>query len=171
MMVRICGARRVLEVGTLGGYSALWMARGMADDGEMVTLENNPVCAGVARANFAHAGLAERIELRYGDAIDSFKALVGEKGAPFDFIFIDANKPDYPEYLHWAVRLSRPGTVIVADNIVRHGAVANAKSDDPAVVGVRQFLEDAAAHKKLEMAALQTVGAKGYDGFAVLRVI
>lgn len=171
MMVGLSGAKRVLEIGTLGGYSALWMASYLPADGQLVTLENNPVCAGVARANFAHAGLAAHIELRYGEAIDSLKALAGEKGAPFDFIFLDANKNDYPLYLDWMLRLSRPGTVIVADNVVRGGAVSDSHSDDPSVQGVRAFLEKAGAHKKIESTMLQTVGIKGYDGFSLLRVL
>ena len=171
MMVAISGARRVLEIGTLGGYSTLWMGQALPEDGELVTLEHNPVCAGVARANFAHAGLADHITLRYGEALDSFKALVGEKGAPFDFVFLDANKNDYPVYLEWILRLSRPGTLIVADNVVRDGLVTDSQSEDKSVQGLRAFHDMVGAHKKLDVTALQTVGIKGYDGFSLIKVL
>jgi predicted O-methyltransferase YrrM len=171
LMVAISGARRVLEVGTLGGYSTLWMAQSLPEDGHLTTLEHNPVCAGVARANFAHAGLADKIMLRYGDALDSFKALVGEKPAPFDLIFIDANKADYPTYLEWSLRLSHPGTVILADNVIRSEALLDAASEDKSLQGLRAFHAMVGAHKKLEATALQSVGIKGYDGFSLLRVI
>ncbi len=171
MMVGISGARRILEVGTLGGYSTLWMGQALPEGGELVTLEHNPVCAGVARANFAHAGLADKITLRYGEALDSFKALVGEKVAPFDFVFLDANKNDYPVYLEWILRLSKPGTLIIADNVVRDGQVADSQSDDRSVQGLRAFHDMVGAHKKLDATALQTVGIKGYDGFSLIKVL
>jgi predicted O-methyltransferase YrrM len=170
MLVTIAGAKRILEIGTLGGYSTLWLAHALPADGTVITFDHNPVCAGVARANFAHAGFADRIELHYGDAIDSFKALVGKKPQPFDLIFIDANKPDYSEYLKWSLRLSRSGTIIVADNIVRGGEIINLESKDPAVAALRRFNEEVAANKKLETTALQLTGSKGLDGFAIIRV-
>lgn len=170
MLVTFSGAKRVLEIGTLGGYSTLWMAHALPSDGKIITFDHNPVCAGVARANFAHARLNDRIDLRYGEAIDSFKALVGEKPEPFDLIFIDANKPDYPEYLKWSLRLSKSGTIIIADNIVRGGEIINTQSKDPAVAALRKFNADVAANPKLEATALQTVGGKGLDGFVLIRV-
>lgn len=171
LLVQLSAAKYILEVGTLGGYSTLWMAQAMPEDGRLVTLENNPVCAGVARANFAHAGFAEQVELRYGDAMDSFKALVGEKGEPFDFIFIDANKPDYPEYLKWSLRLSRPGTLLVVDNVVRDGGIADNSSQDPAIKGIQKFHEMVGNDERLDATALQTVGSKGYDGLSLIRVV
>lgn len=170
-LVQISGAKRILELGTLGGYSTLWMAQALPQDGRIITLDNNPVCAGVARANFSHAGMDDKIELRYGEAIDRLKQLVGEKLDPFDLIFIDANKSDYPMYLQWALRLSQKGSIIVADNIVRGGEIVNAETQDKAAEGLRQFHQDVSNHKKLDATAIQTVGSKGYDGLAFIRVI
>ncbi len=170
-LVQLSGAQRILELGTLGGYSTLWMAQAMSEDGRIVTLDHNPVCAGVARANFAHAGYADQVELRYGEAEDELKHLVGEKGEPFDLIFIDANKSDYPMYLDWTVRLSRPGTLIVADNVVRGGGIVDFANEDKAMDGLRAFHEKVSAHKKLDATALQLVGGKGYDGLSLIRVL
>lgn len=166
LLVRAVGARKVLEVGTLGGYSAIWMARALPPGGTLITCELDPHHAEVAQANFARAAVADRIELRLGPAADSLDALEKEHAGPFDFVFIDADKPAYPEYLQRALRLSRPGTVIVADNVVRGGRVLEAASDDPAVVGTRTTLEQMGAEPLLEATAVQTVGQKGYDGFA-----
>lgn len=164
------GARRILEIGTLGGYSTIWLARALPADGRLVTLEFDPHHAEVAKANFARAGLADRIDLRVGKAIDSLPVLEAEKAGPFDFIFIDADKPSNPDYLRWSLKLSRPGTIIVVDNVVRGGRVLDAASADANVTGVRRFLADVGANPGLTATAVQTVGAKGYDGFALLRV-
>jgi predicted O-methyltransferase YrrM len=166
-LVRISGARRLLEIGTLGGYSSLWMARALPENGRIVTLEVDPRHADVARANLANAGVGERVELIVGPAIESLQALKESGCAPFDFIFIDADKESYPEYLVWALKLSRTGTVIVADNVVREGKVVEPECDDPRVQGVRRFTELLAAESRLGATVLQTVGVKGYDGFAL----
>lgn len=170
ILARISGARRILELGTLGGYSTVWLARALPNDGTLVTLELDPHHAEVARANFARAGLADRITLRVGPALASLKALLAEGVEPFDFIFLDADKDNYPAYLPAILALSKPGTVLVADNVVRDGAVIEPENDDPAVRGVRAFLDLVAADPCLEATALQTVGGKGYDGFALIRV-
>lgn len=170
LFARMTGARRILEIGTLGGYSTLFLARALPPDGRIVTLEFDPHHAAVARANFARAGISARVDLRVGRAVDTLPLLEAEGAGPFDFIFIDADKPSNPDYLAWSLRLARPGTVIVCDNVVRDGKVLDAASTDPAVVGVRRFLDLAGANPRLTATAVQTVGAKGYDGFALLRV-
>ncbi|KUM02200.1 O-methyltransferase [Chromobacterium subtsugae] len=167
LLARIHGARRILEIGTLGGYSAIWLARALPADGRLVTLEYDPRHAEVAAANLARAGQAAKTEIRQGAALDSLAQLIAEGAAPFDLIFIDADKPNNPHYLEMALRLSRPGTVIVGDNVVRQGEVANAGSVDPAVQGTRRFIELLGANPRLSATALQTVGGKGYDGFAL----
>jgi predicted O-methyltransferase YrrM len=164
------GAQRILEVGTLGGYSTLWLARALPPDGTLITLEFDPKHADVARRNIAHAALPPAIEVRVGDAKHTLPRLAAEGGAPFDFIFIDADKGGYPEYFTWAMRLSRPGSLIIADNVVRNGAVANAASTDAGVLGVRRMNELVAAEKRVSATAIQTVGSKGYDGFMIARV-
>jgi predicted O-methyltransferase YrrM len=166
-LVRISGARRILEIGTLGGYSTLWMARALPEDGRIVTLEVDPRHADVARANLAHAGVGDQVELIVGPAIESLRALKESGCDPFDLIFIDADKESYPKYLDWALKLSRTGTVIVADNVVREGKVIEPECDDPRVQGVRRFAEFLAAEPRLSATVLQTVGVKGYDGFAL----
>jgi len=171
VLVRICGARRVLEIGTLGGYSTIWMARALPEDGRIVTLEFDLHHAEVASANLLRAGVAERVDLRLGPAIESLPKLVGTSDAPFDLIFIDADKESYAEYLDWALKLSRPGTVIVADNVVRDGKVIDPECDDPRVQGIRRFADRLAAEPRLSATVLQTVGIKGYDGFAVALVL
>lgn len=168
LLVRMSGARRVLEVGTLGGYSTLWMAKALPAGGSIVTLEYEPHHAEVARKNIARAGYADRIEVRVGAAADTLPVLAAENPEPFDFVFIDADKPNNTVYLDWAIKLGRPGTVIVLDNVVRDGQVANAESRDPNVLGSRGAFELIAANPRLSATALQTVGAKGYDGFAVM---
>lgn len=170
LLARMTGARRILEIGTLGGYSTLFLARALPPDGRIVTLEFDPHHAAVARANFTRAGISARVDLRVGRAVDTLPLLEAEGAGPFDFIFIDADKPSNPDYLAWSLRLARPGTVIVCDNVVRDGKVLDAASTDPAVVGVRRFLDLAGANPRLTATAVQTVGAKGYDGFALLRV-
>lgn len=170
LAVRISGAKRVLEIGTLGGYSTIWLARAVGAEGHVVTLEANPAHADVARANFAAAGLAGRIDLRLGPAIDSLPELLDGAVTQFDLIFIDADKRSNPEYLAWALRLSKPGTVIIVDNVVRGGKVLDADDRDPDVQGIRRFTELVAREPRLTATAIQTVGAKGYDGF-VLAVV
>jgi predicted O-methyltransferase YrrM len=163
VLARAAGARRILEIGTLGGYSAICLARALPPGGRLITLELEPSHAAVARANIARAGLAAAASVIVGPALDTLSTLTG----PFDFIFIDADKPSYPEYLSWALRLSRPTTLIVADNVVRDGAIIDAASDDPRVQGMRRFLEALAGEPRVSATVLQTVGSKGYDGFAV----
>ena len=171
LLVRISGARRILELGTLGGYSTLWLARAAGPDGRVVTLEASPEHAAVARSNFAAAGLADRIDLRLGLAIESLAQLEREAAWSFDLIFIDADKAGLPAYLDGSLRLSRPGTVIVADNVVRGGKVTRAASGDANVDGVRRFIDLVAAEARLSATAIQTVGAKGYDGFVLALVL
>ncbi len=167
LLARLCGARRILEIGTLGGYSTIWLARALPDDGRLVTLEIDPRHAEVARASFVRASLADKIELRVGPAADSLPRLSDERAGPFDLIFIDADKASTAEYFSWALRLARVGSVIVVDNVVRDGAVIDADSNDAAVQGVRRFFERLAAEPRVSATALQTVGAKGYDGLAI----
>lgn len=167
LMARMIGAKRILEVGTLGGYSAIWLARALPAGGELVTLEYNPKHADVARANIEAAGLADRVTVITGAAIDTLPTLKG----PFDFSFIDADKQSNPDYFQWALKLSRKGSVIVVDNVVRYGQVIDAKSDDPNIRGIRRLNEIMAAEKRVDATALQTVGVKGYDGLAVALVV
>ena len=170
LLARMIHARRILEVGTLGGYSGIWLARTLPPSGRLVTLEIDPRHAEVARRNFARAGLSDRIDLRVGPAQETLPALEAEQVAPFDLTFVDADKPRYVEYLDWSIRLSRPGGVIVVDNIVRDGEVVNELSTDAKVQGVRQFNAALAEERRVDATALQLVGAKGYDGFAVMMV-
>jgi predicted O-methyltransferase YrrM len=170
LLARVQGARTILEIGTLGGYSTVWLARALPPDGRLITLESDPKHAEIARANIACAGLADIVELRLGRALDTLPQLVAEKRAPFDVIFIDADKPGYPDYFAWALRLSRRGTLIIADNVVRKGAVADAASSDPLVQGIRRFMDLVAAEPRVSATAIQTVGSKGYDGFAIALV-
>ncbi|KUM23696.1 methyltransferase [Mesorhizobium loti] len=167
LLVRIRGAKRVLEIGTLGGYSTIWMARGLPADGKVVTLELDPHHVKVARSNFERAGVSERVELRIGPALQSLAELNSEDAGPFDLIFIDADKPNNPNYLTWAMRLARPGTVIVCDNVIRDGAVVKEHSGDANVEGARAAFSFIGGEKRLDGTAIQTVGAKGYDGFAI----
>jgi len=168
LLVRMSRATRILEVGTLGAYSTIWMAKALPAGGTIVTLEYEPHHAEVARRNIARAGYSGRIEVRVGAAAETLPVLAAEKPEPFDFVFIDADKPNNTVYLDWAIRLGRPGTVIVLDNVVRDGQVANAESRDPNVLGSRGAFDLIAANPRLSATALQTVGAKGYDGFAVM---
>ncbi|MER7827299.1 O-methyltransferase [Streptomyces sp. NPDC096097] len=168
LLARVRGARRILEIGTLGGYSTIWLARALPADGRLVTLEVDERCADVAAANITRAGLDHVVEIRRGPAVDLLPGLTGE--APFDLVFIDADKPSNPEYLEWALKLTRPGSVIIGDNVVRDGAVVDGDSSDPRVQGVRRFTELIAEHPRLTATALQTVGSKGYDGFVMALV-
>jgi predicted O-methyltransferase YrrM len=167
LLVKIAGARNILEVGTLGGYSTIWMARALPPGGRIVTLEYSKMHALVARGNFQRAGLEDRIELRIGAALDTLPGVEKDGLAPFDLIFIDADKPNNSNYLDWAVKLARRGTVIVLDNVIRDGGVIDAGSGDASIVGTRQAFELLGSHPRLKATALQTVGAKGYDGFAI----
>lgn len=180
MAARALEARRVLEIGTLGGYSTIWLARGLTGgrkgwgrEARVVTLEAEPAYAEVARANIDRAGLSEIVEVRVGKALDTLPLLAGESPGlfPFDLVFIDADKANSPGYFEWAVKLSRPGTLIVLDNVVREGKVVEASSGDPAVMGMRRALEMMRDEPRVMATALQTVGSKGYDGFAVALVV
>lgn len=170
LLARAQRAGSILEVGTLGGYSAIWLARALPDGGRLVTLELEPAHAEVARRNLARAGLADRAQVRVGPALESMRQLAAE-GRRFDFFFIDADKTGYPDYLEAALALSRPGSLIVADNVVRGGAVMDAESRDANVQGVRRFLERLAADPRVDATAIQTVSGKGYDGMAIALVI
>ena len=167
LLARAQGARAILEIGTLGGYSTIWLARALPPDGRLVTLETDPKHAEVARANIARAGLANVVEVRVGRALDLLPQLAAEGFPPFDLAFVDADKPSNPEYLAWALKLSRPGSLIIFDNVVRGGAVADAASEDPNVLGVRRLYAALEAEPRVDATAVQTVGSKGYDGFAV----
>jgi predicted O-methyltransferase YrrM len=170
LLARMHGARAILEIGTLGGYSAIWLARALPPGGRLLTLEVDAAHADVARANFALTGLAGAIELRVGPALETLPQLAAERAGPFDLIFIDADKQHNPEYFAWALRLSRRGTVIIVDNVVRAGAVLDAASDDPSVQGVRRLNEQLAREPRVSAVAFQTVGSKGYDGMALALV-
>lgn len=165
LFVRMTGAKRILEIGTLGGYSTIWMARELPTDGELLTLEADAHHASIARQNLQLAGVAERVKLIEGPALNSLERL-GEH-PPFDLIFIDADKPSNPDYLRWALRYSRPGTLIIGDNVVRDGEVTNPQSDDARVQGVRTFIEMLGEDPRLTATAIQTVGVKGWDGFTL----
>ncbi|MFS2109020.1 O-methyltransferase [Sphingomonas sp. Sphisp140] len=171
LFARMCGARRILEVGTLGGYSTIWLARALPRDGQLVTLELEPHHAEVARANLANAGVADRCEVRTGPAVDSLVAMIAAGEGPFDLVFIDADKPSNVAYLEGALKLTRPGSVIVVDNVVREGAVTDPDDPDPRVIGTQALFDAVAAELRLDATAIQTVGDKGWDGFllAVVR--
>lgn len=167
LLLRIHGSKRVLEVGTLGGYSTIWMVAALPDDGRLITLEANEHHADVARKNIEQAGHADRVEVIVGPALESLDRMIAENAEPFDFVFLDADKPNNPHYLERSLQLTRPGSVIVGDNVIRNGAVLDADSDDPTVVGIRRFNEMLATDPRLTATAIPTIGAKGYDGFAV----
>lgn len=167
LLARVIGASRILEIGTLGGYSTIWLARGLAPDGRLITIESNPDCAEVARANLAHAGLGGQVDVRVGRAQDVLPGLAAE--GPFDLVFIDADKPGTPGYFQWAVKLARRGSLIIVDNVVREGAILD-EDGDANVQGMRRFFDLAAADPRVAGTALQTVGAKGHDGLAILLV-
>ncbi|ANH91318.1 methyltransferase [Streptomyces sp. SAT1] len=171
LLARLQGARNVLEIGTLGGYSTIWLARALPEDGRLVTLEYDAHHADVARRNLAHAGLDRITEVRVGPALESLPKLADENPAPFDLVFIDADKVNNPRYVEWALRLTRTGSLIILDNVVRGGAVTDPDSTDPSVRGTRGALELVAEHPRLDGTAIQTVGSKGYDGFALALVL
>lgn len=161
---------KILEIGTLGGYSTIWLARALPDDGRLVTCEFSPKHAEVAKANIARAGVTHKVEIRVGPALDTLPLLAAEKRGPFDFIFVDADKRNNPGYFEWALKLSRPGSVILVDNVVRDGTIADLKNADPDLAGTRRMHELIAAEPRVTATAIQTVGAKGYDGFTLIRV-
>ena len=167
ILARSLKARRILEIGTLGGYSTIWLARALPKNGRLVTLEADPKHAKVARANIKRAGLSKVVEIRYGRAQETLPQLLRQHLGPFDLTFIDADKTGYPEYFIWALKLSHPGSLIIADNVVRDGAVANPRSKDPNVRAIRRFNKLLAAEPRVSATAIQTVGSKGYDGFAI----
>lgn len=170
LLARAHGARRILEIGTLGGYSTIWLARALPPDGTLLTLEADPRHAEVARANITRAGLADRVTVRVGRAQDTLPVLAAAATEPFDLIFLDADKESYTAYLTWSLKLSRPGTLIIADNVVRGGRVLDAGSDDANVQGARRFNELLAANPRLTATIVQIVGSKGYDGLAIALV-
>jgi predicted O-methyltransferase YrrM len=171
LLAQIQGARNVLEIGTLGAYSTIWLARALPADGHLITLEADPKHAEVARANITRAGLAQMVEVRLGPAQETLPRLIAEGAGPFDMIFIDADKPAYPDYFTWSLKLSRPGTVIIADNVIRDGEVIDPANEDPRVQGMRRFNELVAAERRVSATEIQTVGSKGYDGFALIVVV
>jgi predicted O-methyltransferase YrrM len=168
LLARISGARRILEIGTLAGYSTIWLARALPPGGRLISLEFDPKHAAVARANLDRAGLGEVVEVRVGRAVDALPAL--ERGEPFDLVFIDADKPSTPDYFASAMKLTRKGGLIVVDNVVRKGAVLDTSGTDPDADGMRRFLAQLAGERRASGTVLQTVGAKGYDGFALIVV-
>ncbi|MDZ8107378.1 MAG: O-methyltransferase [Nostoc sp. DedQUE12a] len=171
LLAQLQGARTILEIGTLGGYSTIWLARALPSNGYLITLEADAKHAEVAQNNIARAGLSDVVELRLGQALSTLPQLAAEGRGPFDLIFIDADKPNNPDYLAWALKLSRRGSLIIADNVVRNGAVIDTASNDASVQGVRRFNELLASEPRVSTTALQTVGSKGYDGFAIALVV
>jgi predicted O-methyltransferase YrrM len=170
LLARIRGARRILEIGTLAGYSTIWLARALPEDGRLVTLEADPRHAQVATANLARAGFGDRVEVRVGKALDTLPGVEADRLGPFDLFFIDADKANIPEYMRWAMHLASPGAVIVVDNVVRGGAVADADSGDQSVEGSRRLIDMLSVEPRLDATVIQTVGGKGYDGFALALV-
>ncbi|MER7187630.1 O-methyltransferase [Streptomyces hyaluromycini] len=171
LLAQIQDARNILEIGTLGGYSTIWLARALPADGRLISLEYSARHAEVAVRNIARAGLEKVVEVRVGPALESLPNLADENPAPFDLVFIDADKANNPNYVEWALRLTRTGSLIIVDNVVRGGRVVDAESAEPDVVGTRAAIELIAAHPRLSGTAIQTVGSKGYDGFALARVL
>jgi predicted O-methyltransferase YrrM len=167
LLVRIQGARSILEIGTLGGYSTIWLARALPEDGRLITLEADPKHAEVAGRNIAAAGVADRVDLRVGPALDTLPKVDAEGLGPFDFIFVDADKASIPDYFAWALKLSRPGTVVVIDNVVRGGNVVQADSQSADVQGIRRLHEQLKTERRVDATTLQTVGSKGWDGLTI----
>jgi predicted O-methyltransferase YrrM len=170
ILARLLGARAILEIGTLGGYSAIWMARALRPGGRLITIEADPTHADLARANIAKAGLTDVVDVRVGKALDALPIVAADAVGPFDLIFIDADKANTPAYFTWALKLARIGGLIIVDNVVRKGAVADAGTRDPDVQGMRRFFEMAATEPRVDATAIQTVGSKGYDGFSIVLV-
>jgi predicted O-methyltransferase YrrM len=170
ILARLVSARAILEIGTLGGYSTIWMARALQPGGRLISLECDPKHAELAKANIARAGLERSVDIRLGVALETLAKIAAEKIGPFDLIFVDADKVSTPDYFQWALKLSRVGSLIVVDNVVRKGEVANVKTADPAVQGMRRFIDMAAAEPRVVATAIQTVGGKGYDGFSIALV-
>jgi predicted O-methyltransferase YrrM len=171
ILARAVGARMILEIGTLGGYSTIWLARGLVPGGRLVSLEADPTHAEIARANLDRAGLAGVVEVRVGKALETLPRLAAEGAGPFDLVFVDADKPNNAAYFDWALRLARPGSLIVVDNVVRDGKVVDGDDEDRTIQGVRRFLERLGSEPRVRATALQTVGSKGYDGLAVAIVV
>ena len=171
LLAQMVGAKRILEIGTLGGYSTIWLARALPEGGKLISLEADKKHAEVARKNIERAGFAEKVDVRVGKALDTLPKLVAEGAGPFDFVFLDADKPNNPAYFEWALKLTRKGSAIVADNVVRWGAITDPDSADANVRGVRHFLEVMARERRVSATAVQTVGIKGHDGFALALVI
>jgi len=170
MLAQIVSARSILEIGTLGGYSTIWLARALPADGRLITLELDPKHAEVAKENISRAGLRDLVDVRIGDALKTLPKISAERRGPFDLIFIDADKQRIPEYFEWALKLSHSGTLIIVDNVVRDGGVIDADSSDPSIQGVRRFVELLRGKSGVSGTAIQTVGIKGYDGFAIMLV-
>jgi predicted O-methyltransferase YrrM len=171
LLARMVRAERILEIGTLGGYSTIWLARALGDDGRLITLEANPKYAEVAQQNITAAGVADRVELRVGPALESLPKILDAGEGPFDFVFIDADKANQDKYLAWALDLTHVGSVIVGDNVVRDGRIADASTPDESIQGLQRFIDLLGADPRVDATAIQTVGSKGYDGFAVGLVI
>ncbi len=171
LMARMIGAQRILELGTLGGYSTIWLARALSKDGKLITIESEPRHAEIARKNIARAAVSELVEIIVGRASDVLPKLSNEKKARFDLIFIDADKQSIDEYFAWSLKLAQPGSVIVVDNVIRRGEVVDASSKDASVQGVRRLNDLLSCEKKVSATAIQTVGSKGYDGFTVALVL
>ena len=171
LMARMVRASRILELGTFAGYSTIWLARGLTEPGKLITIEANPIHAELAKANLERAGLTDRVDLRIGKGLDRLPELEAESAGPFDLVFIDADKPPYTEYFHWALRLSRPGTLLIFDNVIREGKVLNPSSDDPAVRGVRRLNQALAVEPRVRATILANIGIKKYDGMALAVVL
>jgi len=171
LLARTVGARQILEIGTLGGYSTIWMGRALPADGRLITLEFEPKHADVARANIARAGLSDRVEIRLGRALDTLPKLAEERRGPFDLVFVDADKANIPDYFEWSIKLARRGSLIIVDNVVRDGEVIDAASTDASVQGVRRLNDKLAADPRVSATVMQTVGGKGYDGMAIALVV
>ena len=167
LLAKLCNAKRILEIGTLGGYSTIWMARALPKDGKLITLEFDPAYAAVAQQNLIRAGVASQVDIRIGKALDLLPQIEAEPAWPFDMIFIDADKPPYAEYFQWALKLSRPGTLIIADNVIREGKILDSKSNDERVIGAQRFNQVLGGNKDVTATILQMVGVKEYDGMAL----
>ncbi|MCC6791178.1 MAG: O-methyltransferase [Thermomicrobiales bacterium] len=170
LLAKLQGAKRILEIGTLGGYSAVWLARALPEGGRLLTIESDPRHAGIARINFATAQVDHLVDLRIGKALDILPGIAANTAEPFDLVFIDADKKSTPEYFAWSLKLTRPGGAIVVDNVIRGGEVTDPTSNDPSVQGVRRFMEMLANEPSVDATAIQTVGSKDYDGFAIALV-